>query len=212
METCDALLRQLRSAPGKVPLGPWLFPRSPSWPGKEVTRTASDLCLVPYTEISSSLPLLLFPKAYHPFPHSKAHVFITKGRFGNQEKVYHNFSDNCPAKKRDGLRKRHPTSGFWFKTVALVHGTSSVPWGSLLKSVAAEEQPQLRIHGGEGDCSGRGHPVQQAQMLDSEHTGKTVDRSGKGTAFLYFNTMKKIDTKSKNLQVAPPTPVEGTNC
>lgn len=129
METCDALLRQLHSAPGKVPLGSWLFPRSPRWPGKEVTRTASDLCLVLYTEISNSLPILLFPKACHPFPHSKAHIFIIKGQLGNQEKAYHNLADNCPAKKCDGLRKKHSTWGFWFKTVALVHGTSSVPWG-----------------------------------------------------------------------------------
>lgn len=63
--------------------------------------------------------------------------------------------------------------------------------GSLLKFVAAKEQPQLRIHGGGGDCSGRGHPVQQAQALDSEHTGKTVDRSEKATVLLYFNEMKK---------------------
>ena len=129
METCDALLRQLHSAPGKVPLGSWLFPRSPRWPGKEVTRTASDLCLVPYTEISNSLPILLFPKACHPFPHSKAHIFIIKGQLGNQEKAYHNLADNCPAKKCNGLRKKRSTWGFWFKTVALVHGTSSVPWG-----------------------------------------------------------------------------------
>ena len=85
--------------------------------------------------------------------------------------------------------------------------------GSLLKFVAAKEQPQLRIHGGGGECSGRGHPVQQAQALDSEHTGKTVDRSEKATALLYFNEMKKkIDTKSKHLQLAPLTPVEATNC
>lgn len=55
--------------------------------------------------------------------------------------------------------------------------------GSLLKFAAAKQQPQLRIHAGEGDCSGRGHPVQQAQMLDSEHTGKTVDRSEKEQLF-----------------------------
>ena len=68
--------------------------------------------------------------------------------------------------------------------------------GSLLKFAAAKEQPQLRIHGGEGDCSGRGHLSSRPRCW----TPSTQEREWTGVKRNSFSVLKYNEKNRHEIQ------------